>query len=135
MKTTLRALLLATAVFAAFPAFAEDTTPDAAKEAAAKPSGPVKDFPILKVGSEDVKNSEVMDVWKNLFPGNAPPDFATFDEKIRQNVLRGVASELLIYQEAVKAGTTTDPDVKKRIAQVDKQVVMQSFMEKKAKEL
>ena len=126
MRHSLSALLLAATMLAGSPALAEDT---------AATSAPAKDYTILKVDGTEIKNSEVMDIWKGLFQGNAAPDFSTFDENIRQNVLRGLVSERLIYQEAMKAGADKDPDVKKRIAAVEKQVIMQGFMEKKAKDL
>jgi peptidyl-prolyl cis-trans isomerase C len=124
MTRTFRAFLLATAVFAA-PAFAADT----------KSTDNAKDYTILKVGSEEIKNSEVLDVWKGLFPNGSAPDFANFDENVRQNVLRGVISERLIYQEALKAGIDKSDEVKKRLEALQKQVVMQTFMEQKAKTL
>src|SRR4029077_6136166 len=112
MKMTLRALLLAATALAVSPAFAEDAPPDAPPVAAAKPAESGKDFVIIRAGSDEIKNSEVMEIWKGLFPGGAAPDFNSFDENIRQNVLRGLVSERLIYNEAVKAGTDKDPDVK-----------------------
>lgn len=125
MKLTFRTLLLvATAAFA-YPVLAED----------AKPAEPAKDYTIIKLGSEEIKNSEVMDVWKGLFPNGAAPDFNTFDENIRQNVLRGMVSERLIYKEALKAGVDKSDEVKKRLASLEKQVTMQTFMEQKAKGL
>ncbi len=135
MMTSLRAILLATTVFAALPALAaEDAAPAAATPAAAPATAaPAKDYTIIKLGAEEIKNSEVMDIWKGLFPGGASPDFNSFDENIRQNVLRGLVSEKLIYQEALKSGVDKSDDVKKRIAAVEKQVIMQSFMEQKAK--
>lgn len=125
MKLTFRAFLLITATAFATPAFAED----------AKPAAPAGDYTILKVGTEEIKNSEVQDVWKGLFPGSAAPEFATFDENIRQNVLRGLVSEKLIYQEAVKAGVDKSEEVKKRLAGLEKQVILQTYMEQKAKTL
>ena len=135
MKQTLRALLLAT--FTVIVPMAAHAAEDAAQaEPAEKPAAaPVKDYTIIKLGNEDIKNSEVLESWKGLFPGGSAPDFNSFDENIRQNVLRGLVSERLIYNEAVKAGTDKDPEVKKRIAALEKQVVMQSFMENKAKSL
>ena len=136
MKTTLSALLITTALFAA-PAFAQEApaaAPDAAAPAASAPAGS-KDFTIIKLGAEDIKNSEVVDIWKGLFPAGAAPDFANFDENIRLNVLRGIVSERLVYQQAVKEGFDKSEEVKKRIAQLQKQVVMQAFMEQKAKTL
>lgn len=133
MTPTLRALLLAATALIAAPALAEDSKPEAGATEAAKPAEPVKDYTVIKLGNEEIKNSEVLDIWKNLFPNNSAPDFNNFDENIRQNVLRGMVSERLIYNEALKSGVDKDPAVQKRIAAMQKQVVMQSFMEQKAK--
>lgn len=133
MKMTFYALALSTVALFALPVLAEDAKPTDKKEAAA-PSE-IKDYTILKLGNEEVRNSEVMNVWKGLFPSGSAPDFNTFDENIRQNVLRGVISEKLIYQEALKANFDKNPDVLKRFENMKRQVIMQSYMEDKAKSL
>ena len=139
MKTSFTAALLVATSLLTFPALAEVAKPaDAPKDAAATPAAPAapaKDFTIAKIGSEELKNSEVLETWKGLFPGGSAPDFATFDENVRQNVLRGMISEKLIYKEAVKAGTDKSEEVKKRIETLTRQVIMQSYMEGKAKTL
>lgn len=135
MTTTLRALLLAATTLAVFPAFAAEEQAAEKKPAAEAPKEAAKDYVVLKVGSEEIKNSEVQETWKSLFPTGQAPDFSSFDENIRQNVLRGLVSERLIFSEAVKAGYDKDPEVKRRLANMEKQVVMQSFMENKAKNL
>lgn len=151
MNKPIRAMLLAATALIAFPAFAAEDSADAAKATkdtaaadkadagdaakSSKPATPAKDYTVLKVGGEDIKNSDVIETWKGLFPGGQAPDFNSFDENIRQNVLRGIASERLIYNEAVHAGYDKDPEVKKRLEQLQKQVVMQAFMESKAKDL
>jgi peptidyl-prolyl cis-trans isomerase C len=110
--------------------------PSAAGAAATKPIEELaKDYTIIKIGSDEIRNSEVVEIWKGLFPGGAAPDFNNFDENIRQNVLRGMISEKLIFQEAQKAGFDKNEEVKKRLAMLEKQVIMQAFMEQKAKEL
>lgn len=126
-----RAFLLAATALVSLPVLAAETKPAEKKEAAA-PAAPAKDYTILKMGNDEIKNSEVLDVWKGLFPNGAAPDFATFDENIRQNVLRGIVSEKLIYQEAMKAGYDKNAEVAKRLETLKKQVIMQSFMEDKA---
>lgn len=134
MKPTFRALLLAAAASIAVPAFAAEEMQTPAAET--KPATvPVKDYTIIKMGSEEIKNSEVVDTWQALFPGGSAPDFNSFDENIRQNVLRGLISERLIYAEAIKAGFDKNAEVKRRIANMEKQIVMQGFMENKAKTL
>ena len=93
------------------------------------------DYTILKYNGEDIKLSEVLGTWKNLFPGGNAPDFKSFDDNIRQNVLRGIVSEKLLYKEALKAGYDKNPTVKKRMEDMQKQIIIQSYMESKAKDL
>ena len=128
--------LLATSALMIFPAFADDAKPAIdAKPAAAVDVKPFKDFVIINLGGEEIKLSEVLVIWKGLFKGDSAPDFNGFDENVRQNVLRGIVSERLIYKEAVKAGFDKKEDVQKRIEEMKKQVVMQDYMEDKAKSL
>lgn len=96
---------------------------------------PQKDYVILKVGKDDIHLNDVLDVWSTLFPGDAPPDFNTFDSSVKQNVLRGVVSEKLLYQEAVKQGVDKSPEVQKRLQILQKQLVIQSLIEQKTKVL
>ncbi|MFO0388668.1 MAG: peptidylprolyl isomerase [Alphaproteobacteria bacterium] len=134
-----------TGTILASPSFAQEAPETAAEKPAEAAAAPVaakpaasaqsSDFTIIKIGSDEIKNSEVQDVWKNLFTGDTAPDFASFDENIRQNVLRGMVSERLIAQEAVKAGYDKNAEVLKKIEAMKQQVVMQSFIEDKAKNL
>ncbi len=142
MTPTLRTLLLATTFIASAPAFAEDPKPaEPAAEAAApaQPAAPkpaaAKDYTVIKLGADEIKQSEIAEVWKGLFPNGSAPDFASFDENVRQNVLRGLVSERLIHKEALASGVDKTDEVKKRLAAMEKQVILQSFMEQKAKSL
>ena len=112
-----RNLLLATALIVSTAAFAAG------------------DYTIVKYGTDEIKVSEVLETWKTLFPGGNAPDFKSFDENIRQNVLRGMVSEKILYKEALKAGFDKNPIVKKRMDEMQKQIVLQSYMEDKAKAL
>ncbi len=143
MKIVTLASLLLTTSLIAFPALATDAAAPAAPATDAKPvavapakdAAPAKDYTIISLDGENLKYSDVMEVWKGLFQGAAAPDFGSFDESIKQNVLRGLVSERLIYKEAVKGGVDKSDEVKKRIEALQKQVVMQTFMEDKAKAL
>lgn len=121
---------LLTGVIIAISLFA---SPIAAKDK--KSSKPAKDFTIIKLNGESLKNSAVLEIWDGLFKGAEKPDFLTFDENVRQNVLRGLVSERLIYREAVKAGVDKSKDVKKRVENLRKQMIIQAFMEEKSKSL
>ncbi|MEI7669255.1 MAG: peptidylprolyl isomerase [Pseudomonadota bacterium] len=118
----------ALAMIFAFPVFAED------KEVAKNPA-PKADYVILKVGDESIKKSEVETVWKSIFPGGNPPAFDGFEEKIKENVLRGIASEHIIVKEAEKANIKNSEEVKQRIAAAEKQITIQEFLKIKTKEL
>lgn len=136
---TLPASLLLTTILVAFPAWAQDPkAPADAKSAAPAPAKApvaVKDYTVINLDGEEIKYSEIMEIWKGLFQGAAAPDFSSFDENIRQNVLRGIVSERLIYKEAVKSGFDKNEDIKKRIENLQKQLIMQGFVENKAKSL
>lgn len=141
MKTPLlTALLAATALFT-LPALAEDAAkaPPAAAQppaASAKPAANyAPDATVIKVNGQEIKGTDVKEIWDNLFSGQNAPEFSTFDEKVQQNVLRGMASERLVYDEAIKAGYDKNADVQKRIENLKKQLIMQSYMEDKAKNL
>jgi peptidyl-prolyl cis-trans isomerase C len=136
MKLPISLALIATSALISFSAIAEDAKPEAdVKPAAAADVKPFKDYVIINLGGDEIKLSEVLEIWKGLFQGDTAPDFTTFDESVKQNVLRGIISERLIYKDALKAGVDKKDDVKKRIENLQKQVIMQSFMEEKAKTL
>lgn len=145
MKSPLSALLATTAaVIMSMTAYAAaHESGDATEEPVPQVSAPKevqadskpKDYTILRLGADEVKYSEAEDLWKGLFPDGTAPDFSTFDETIKQNVLRGMVSEKLIFQEAVKEGYDKSEEVQKRLESLKKQLIMQSFMESKAKTL
>jgi peptidyl-prolyl cis-trans isomerase C len=90
-----------------------------------------KDYVILKVGDEKIMRSEVDDVWKGIFPGGNAPAFDTFDQKVKDNLLRGIASEHVLLKEAKKAGVADEADVKARMLASDRQIIIQQFLKEK----
>lgn len=138
-----RMMLLALPAFAALPTYAAETKAPAATPAAqtapaaeapkqeAKPA----DYTILEVDGEKISYSEVAAVWKELFPSGSTPEFSTFEEDIRQNVLRGIASEKLLHKQAVASGVDKSEDVQKRLETLKRQLLIQTFIEQKADSL
>lgn len=140
MKTAMLTGLLIATSFLISPVMAQDTKAAQADKPVSgakdvKPAAPAKDYTVINLDGEEIKNSDILEIWKGLFQGATAPDFATFEEPVRQNVLRGVISEKLLYKEAVKAGFDKNEDVKKRIENLRRQIIMQSFIENKAKSL
>jgi len=124
----MKKLLITTALamLISLPVLAEDKAP---------PKTETKDYVILKVGDDNVKKSEVDAVWKSIFPGGNPPEFDSFEEKIKDNVLRGIASEHIISKEAEKSDIKNTPEVKEKIAAAEKQIIIEAYLKVKTKEL
>lgn len=93
------------------------------------------DYVILEVGGKEIKKSEVTAIWQGLFPPKAAPDFDKVEEPIRQNVLRGVISEYLLLDEALKAKADQAPEVVKQIEDAKRKLVVRHFIENKSKGL
>jgi peptidyl-prolyl cis-trans isomerase C len=90
------------------------------------------DYTILKVNGEEIKRSTVDSIWGALFPEGTGPTFDSVDEKVRQNVLRGVVGEYLLYKKAVESKIEEKPAVQNRLAVMKKKVVVEAFLEEKA---
>jgi hypothetical protein len=79
MKKSLALALIATSALVSFSAIAQDSKPADVKPAAAVDVKPAKDYVIINLGGEEIKLSEVLEIWKGLFQGDTAPDFAGFD--------------------------------------------------------
>lgn len=88
-----------------------------------------KNYTILEVDGEKIPSSEALDAWKSLFPEGVAPEFEGFDEDIRQNVLRGLVSERLLYKEAETKGVPQRADVQRRLRNLEKQITIQAYIE------
>lgn len=93
------------------------------------------DYVILEVGDREIKQSEVKTVWEGLFPTGAAPDFDSVEESIRQNVLRGVASEYLLYEEALEADVMDNEAVQRQLDEAKRKLVVRHYIENKSDEL
>lgn len=91
-----------------------------------------EDYIILRVNDEAVSRSRVLSIWQNLFPEGKAPDFDSFDDKVRMNVLRGIVSEQLVFEAAKKSGIENSPEVAEKLAKLKEKLIMQAFLEKKA---
>ncbi len=122
LSTACIALMLGAAVPVA--AFAEEKEKPAAE--AAKPQ---KDYVILEVGGDKITYSEVEKIWKALFPEGQAPEFSRFDDKVRENVLRGIISEHAIYEKAKASGIENSEKIKKMLERLKRKFITQEFLE------
>lgn len=89
------------------------------------------DYVILELGDREIKKSEVNTVWSGLFPAGAAPDFDAIEEPIRQNVLRGVISEYLLYDEALAANSDDSEAVKQALEDAKRKITVRHYIEEK----
>lgn len=112
MKKLLATTLLTSALFAGIAVAADD-------------------YVMLQIGTQEVKKSEVEALWSGLFPKGQAPVFDSVDDQVKQNVLRGIVSERLLYDESVKSGLDKDKTVLASIEDMKRKVIVKSFLEKK----
>lgn len=93
------------------------------------------DYVILDLDGRQIKKTEVEIIWQGLFPQGEAPDFDSVEEPVRQNVLRGVISEYLLYEEAVKAGVDKKKEVADKIAEASRKITVRAFLDDKTKNL
>ena len=91
-----------------------------------------KDYTILKIGENEVTRSQVQRVWEGLFPPGQAPEFESFDEKLKQNVLRGIVSEYTLYEEAQKQGFHNNEAIEAQLAEVRRKLAVKTLLDKKS---
>ncbi len=102
-----------------------------------KPAASTKDYVILKINGEEVKKSEAEAFFKAMF-GSAfgaadVPSFDHFDDGMKRNILRGLATERLLGDEAQKEGFDTRPDVQEKLKLAKQQIMVQALVQEKTK--
>jgi peptidyl-prolyl cis-trans isomerase C len=102
--------------------------------AASNPAAPTltNDYVMLKVNGEEIKRSAVDAIWSAIFPAGSAPSLDTAEEKVKQNVLRGVVGEYLLAKKAVESNIEQKPEVQNRLAMMKKKIIVESFLKEKA---
>ncbi len=93
---------------------------------------PAADYTILSINGDTVKRSEVEAIWSSVFPQGTAPSFDEVDDNVKQNILRGIVGEYLLFKKAVESNLETDPDVKRALENARKKTLVEAFLEKKA---
>lgn len=91
------------------------------------------DYVMLKVNNEDITAADVESQWNSLFPQPDAPKLASVEPKIRDNVLRGIVTERLLYSEAVKQGVDKSPEVATQLEMLRKKLIVKQLLESKTK--
>ncbi len=98
----------------------------------AMPAFAASDYTVLKIGDNEVKKSEVMEVWNGLFPPGQAPDFEGFDEKLKQNVLRGIVSEHMLYEEAKEQKIPESKEIQKQVEIIERKLSVKKLLDDKS---
>jgi peptidyl-prolyl cis-trans isomerase C len=92
----------------------------------------VTDYVVLDINGEKVKYSQVEEVWKSLFAADEAPPLDGVDDKVRQNVLRGVVGEYLLFAKAMDSGIEKQPDIARKLEGARKKIIVDAFLEQQA---
>ena len=93
------------------------------------------DYVILKFDGKEINRSEIDTIWGGLFPGDSVPSFDGMDNKIKKNVLLGIASEKLLFDEAKKQHIDKDKKIAAKLEDMKRKFIVRSFLDKKTKNI
>lgn len=93
------------------------------------------DYVLMKVNSQDVTKSEVDRMWAGLFPPGQAPDLSAMQPDMREKILRGIMTERLMLDAALKQGVDKSEAVKNEIEEVKRKIVVRNFIEAKTPEI
>lgn len=93
------------------------------------------DYVLMKVNSQDVTKSEVDRMWGGLFPAGQAPELATMQPEMRDKILRGIMTERLLLDEALKQGVDKSDAVQKDLEEVKRKIIVKHFIEAKTPDI
>lgn len=91
------------------------------------------DYVMLKVNQKDVTASQVETIWDSVAPGGNAGTLSQALPAVRDNVLRGIATEELLYGEALKQGLDKSPEIAKQLELLRKKLVVKQLLETRTK--
>lgn len=93
------------------------------------------DYTVLKLDGKEYKKSRFERELKNILPGNQDVKLDTFPAKVREEIVKKIATNIILAEEADKAGLKNDPEVKERLLFLEAQVMIDAYLRKKAKDV
>lgn len=98
---------------------------------AAEEAPKTADYVIMKVDGQEITKGEVDRLWSGLFPAGQAPAFDAIEPQMREKILRGVMTERLLQNEAMKAGIDKSAAVQKELEEIKRKLVVRNFLESK----
>lgn len=90
------------------------------------------DYVMMKIGDSEVTAGDVERQWQRLFPEGQAPALDAVQPEMRQNFLRGIMVEHVLYDEAKKSGLAKEPEVKKALEEARRNVLVREFLAQKS---
>ena len=90
------------------------------------------DYVMMKIGESEVTAGDVERQWSRLFPEGQAPALDAVQPEMRQNFLRGIMVEHVLYDEAKKAGLEEDLAVKAALEEARRTVLVRELLARKS---
>lgn len=90
------------------------------------------DYVMMKIGESEVTAGDVERQWGRLFPEGQAPALDAVQPEMRQNFLRGIMVEHVLYDEAKKAGLEEDLAVKAALEEARRTVLVRELLARKS---
>ena len=130
-RSTLTALLASTIVggslFAYSVVSAEDKAAPAKVEADANTKKP-GNYTVIKYKGGEITKAELDTQWATLFPDGDAPDFDSFDNNVKIEILKNLARERLVLEKAYAKKIDTTSEVQKQMEAAKRQIVVQAYL-------
>lgn len=129
-RKTLNALLASTVIgvsLVGYSMFSHAEEDKAKTEAAAKDAS-AENYTVIKYKGGDIKRNELESMWGNMFPGADAPDYDSFDDNVKLEILKNIARERLVLERAYDKNIDHTDAVKEQVENLKKQVVIQEYL-------
>lgn len=133
-RSTLSALLAATVIGTGVLGYgmfshAEDKQDSKAKtETVKKEAAKAGDYTVVKYKDGEIKRSELDRMWKSMFPGADAPEYDSFDDNVKAEILKNIARERVVLEKAYAKNVQHTDEVKEQLEALKKQVVIQAYL-------
>lgn len=122
-RKTLTALLASTVIGVSLVGYSVFSHADDTAKAASK-----ENYTVIKYKGGEIKKDELESMWSNMFPGADAPDYDSFDDNVKAEILKNIARERLVLERAYSKNIDHTNTVKEQLENLKKQLVIQEYL-------
>lgn len=129
-RSTLTALLVSTVIGASLVGYSmfSHAGDDKAKPAPAAKEAASDSYTVIKYKGGEIKKDELDIMWDNMFPGADAPEYDTFDDNVKLEILKNIARERLVLDRAYAKNIDHTDEVKQKLEAAKRQLVVQVYL-------